>query len=78
MHLRTSLNVTVLLHGTLVVCECPEIILDVALVADVKIQFPGLHAHLTSVVSSFLSRYKGTTVYANTIDTTEELWLRIQ
>lgn len=80
MPLRAFSNVvsTVLLHGTLVVCECPEITLDVALVADVKIQFLGLHAHLTSVVLIFLSRYMRTTVCVSTVDTTEELWHRIQ
>jgi hypothetical protein len=28
---------------------CPKIILDFSMVAEVKLQFPGLHAHLTSI-----------------------------
>jgi hypothetical protein len=32
---------------------CPQIILAVGLVADEKLQFSGLHAHLTSIVSIY-------------------------
>jgi hypothetical protein len=36
-------------HITVVKCAkgCPKVILDAGLVADMKLQFPGLHAHLT-------------------------------
>jgi hypothetical protein len=46
-------NTAVLHHNTAVKCFncCPKIIPDAGLVLDVKLQFPGLHAHLTSVLS---------------------------
>jgi hypothetical protein len=46
-------STTVLQHITAVKCVkgCPKMFLDARLVADVKLQFPGLHAHLTSILS---------------------------
>jgi hypothetical protein len=48
-----SFNMTVLHHITVVkyVNCCLKIILDAGLVTDVKLQFPGLHAHLTWILS---------------------------
>jgi hypothetical protein len=34
---------------------CLKIILDGGLVTDVKLQFPGLHSHLTWILSTFFS-----------------------
>jgi hypothetical protein len=46
-------NMMVLQHITDVKCVngCPKIILHAALVVDMKLQFPGLHIHLTWILS---------------------------
>jgi hypothetical protein len=49
---------------------CPKIILDAGLVLHVKLQFPGLLAHLTSIHTICFC--------AGTVDTREELWRQIQ
>jgi hypothetical protein len=50
-----SFNTAVIHHIRIVkyVSGCPKVILDVGLVADVKFHFPGLHAHLTLILSIF-------------------------
>jgi hypothetical protein len=59
-------NSTVLQHIT-IVNGCPKVILDGGLVADVKLQIPGLHAHLTWILSN---NFCGN----STDDTSEEMW----
>jgi hypothetical protein len=52
------------------------------LVTDVKLHFPGLHAHLTSLFSTFffcLRIFENPNIYAaSAVDTRSELWRRIQ
>jgi hypothetical protein len=50
-------NPTVLHHITILKCVngCPKIIVDAALDADLKLQFPGLHAHLTLMLAIVFS-----------------------
>jgi hypothetical protein len=50
-----DLNMIVLHQITVMKCvnSCPSIILDAWLVADVKLKFFGLHAHLTWIFSIF-------------------------
>jgi hypothetical protein len=75
-------NTKVLHHITVVKCVswCPKIILDAGLVVNVMLEFPGQHAHLTSIFSSyfFLWGYLKTEVYASTVYTRLVLWRRIQ
>jgi hypothetical protein len=53
LHFATCGFITTLIHHLSVVkcvSGCPIIILDSGLVAEVELQFPGLHAHLTWVL----------------------------
>jgi hypothetical protein len=77
-------NTTVLHHITAMKCVSgPKTILDAGVVALVKLQFCGLHAHLTSIglisyFYFFVWGYLKTIVYASTVDTREEPWSHIQ
>jgi hypothetical protein len=52
----------------------PENYLEPLLVAEGKLQYLGLHAHLTSIVSIFLLGYFKT----SEVENKEELWRQIQ
>jgi hypothetical protein len=82
LHVFTcGFNTTVLHHITIVKCVsgCPKIILDAGLVADVKLLYSGLQAHLTWTLSIyFLWAYMKMKVCGTTVGTGEELWRPIQ
>jgi hypothetical protein len=72
-------NMTVVHH--IIVLNCvngyQKIVLDAELVVYVKLQFPGLHAHLIPF-DFFLWGYVKAKVHASRVDAKEELWCRIK
>jgi hypothetical protein len=75
-------NTTLLRHIAITKCVngCPKIIPDAGLVADVKLKFRHLYAHLTWIFSIFspLWGYLKTKILVRPVDNTEETWRRIQ
>lgn len=62
-------------HVTGVKCVkgCLKIILEAGLLVEVKLQFPGLYTHITSIILTvFMWGYLKTKVYTSIIDTREE------